>query len=285
MSIPRTLTLATGVARSDVETPRGRFAVLTARPHETSLPRGSVLLVPGFTGSKEDFAAVLPLLASSGWSAASYDQRGQFESPCAPGDDLSLTGYACDAQAVAAAVFGTAERLHVVGHSFGGLVSAAAALSAPDGWASLTLLCSGPGGFEGDAHRELLEAARTLALESLESVYQRMQARDRSLNRPAAPPDVERWLRSRFLANSATSLAAIAGHLANTPDLTTQLAALPLPVFVVRGERDDAWPHALQDRLADALGTKVVVIADAGHSPAVEQPEDTRDTLVRLWMS
>jgi pimeloyl-ACP methyl ester carboxylesterase len=287
MSTARKASLAAAAdgARSDVKTPRGRFAVLTAHPRKRSLPRGSVLLVPGFTGSKEDFAALLPLLASAGWSAASYDQRGQFESPCAPGDDLSLAGFASDALAVAATLFGTAERVHLVGHSFGGLVSATAAVAAPDVWASLTLLCSGPGGFEGDVSRELLEAARTLEQEPLESVYERLQARDRSLGRPAAPPEAERWLRSRFLANSAISLAAMTRHLADTPDLTAQLAALRLPVFVVRGERDDAWPHTLQDELADALGSTVVVIADAAHSPAVEQPEDTRDALVRLWMS
>jgi pimeloyl-ACP methyl ester carboxylesterase len=80
-------------------------------------------------------------------------------------------------------------------------------------------------------------------------------------------------------------LAAIARRLADAPDLTEQLAALEVPVEVVRGERDDAWPHATQDRLASALGTRVVIIEDAGHSPAREQPEQTRDALVRLWMS
>lgn len=285
MSTPRTLTLAANVARSDVETSRGRFAVLTSRPHDSSLPRGSVLFVPGFTGSKEDFAALLPLLADVGWSVASYDQRGQFESPSAAGDDFSLSGFAGDALSVAAELFGTAERVHLVGHSFGGLVGAAAAINSPDAWASLTLLCSGPGGFVGPARSEPLVAVETLERNSLEQAYQLKMQRDRERGRPQPSPEIERWLHSRFLANSAQSLAAIARHLADAPDLTPKLTALDLPVWVVRGERDDAWPHPVQDRLAAALGTRVVVIQDAAHSPAWEQPEQTRDAVVRLWMS
>jgi pimeloyl-ACP methyl ester carboxylesterase len=249
------------------------------------MPRGSVLLVPGFTGSKEDFAALLPLLGAAGWSAAGFDQRGQFESPSAPGDDLSLAGFAGDARCVAASLFGTSERVHLVGHSFGGLVGATAATSAPQTWASLTLMCSGPGGFTGETRDELLRAAHALERDRLDRVYERMVEGDRALNQPAQSPEIERWLRTRFLANSAASLAAIARHLAEAPDLTTELAALDLPVRVLRGERDGAWPHATQESLADALGTKVVVIKDAAHSPAQEQPKETRDALVRLWMS
>jgi pimeloyl-ACP methyl ester carboxylesterase len=285
LSTPRTLELATNVVRVDVETPRGTFAALTCTPRGSALPRGNVLLIPGFTGSKEDFGALLPLLADAGWGAASYDQRGQFESPSSAGDDFSLAGFANDALNVSAALFGTSERVHVVGHSFGGLVAARATIADPTRWASLTLLCSGPGGLAGDQRRELVLAVDALQRESLESVYQRTTQRERELGSPAASPDIEDWLHRRFLANSADSLAAIAGHLADTPDMTGQLTALNLPVWVVRGEWDDAWPHTVQDRLAAALGTRVVVIAAAAHSPSWEQPQDTRDALVRLWVA
>ena len=47
-------------------------------------PHGTALLVPGFTGSKEDFISVLPLLAADGWRVVTYDQRGQYESAGTP---------------------------------------------------------------------------------------------------------------------------------------------------------------------------------------------------------
>lgn len=285
MSAPRTLLLSDDVSRTDVETERGTFAALGCQPRGSSLPRGNALLIPGFTGSKEDFAALLPLLAAAGWGATTYDQRGQYESSADPNDDFSLAGFAADALAVSARVFGTAERVHLVGHSFGGLVAIPAALRQPQVWASLTLLCSGPGGLPPRLRAEPLEAARALERDGLESVYQQMEQRDRALRRPPASPEIEEFLHRRFLANSVHSLAAIARLLGDSTDFTAELAALELPVSVIRGERDDAWPHGVQDRLAQAVGTRVVVIDDAAHSPAWEQPEATRDALVRAWMS
>lgn len=285
MTTLRTLTLPSNVARTDVETDRGTFAALTSRPHDSSLPRGNVVLIPGFTGSKEDFAALLPLLAEAGWGAASYDQRGQYESAATSGADYSMAGFAADARSVTAGLFGTSERVHLVGHSFGGLVGASAAVTYPDAWASLTLLCSGPGGFDGEKRADLLTAVQTLRSGGLEQAYQLKVEPDRERGQPVPVPQIEAWLHQRFLANSSDSLAAIARHLADAPDPTPQLVSLDLPVRVVRGERDDAWSHEAQDRLAAALGTRVVVIDGAGHSPAVEQPESTRDALVRIWLS
>ena len=40
-------------------------------------PRGDVLLVPGFTGSKEDFIAILEPLAAFGWRVAAMDLPGR----------------------------------------------------------------------------------------------------------------------------------------------------------------------------------------------------------------
>ena len=42
--------------------------------------RGSVLLLHGYTGSKEDFSPILAPLAEAGYSAYALDHRGQFES-------------------------------------------------------------------------------------------------------------------------------------------------------------------------------------------------------------
>ncbi len=285
MSRPRSLSLDDAIRRRDAPTERGTFATWLCSPSDTSLPRGNVVLVPGFTGSKEDFGELLPLLADAGWRAATYDQRGQFESAARAGDDFSLEGYAADLVAVTEALFGVDERTQLVGHSFGGLVAAAAVIAEPHRWAHLTLLCSGPGGFDDPSRQELLDAADLMDKEGLEAAYVVRQRRDVERGREPATAEIEAFLRLRFMSNSGESLGAIARLLAETPDLTSALEAVDVPVSVVRGEDDDAWDHAVQDRLAAALGTSVVVISDAGHSPAVEAPEETRDSLVRVWMA
>ncbi len=284
MSTPRHLTVERSVVRADTETDRGRFAVWTCEPLNRPLPHGRVVLVPGFTGSKEDFGALLPLLAESGWSALTYDQRGQYESPAAASDDLTLDGFAADLVAVIDAVFGADERVHLVGHSFGGLVARSAVLAEPKRWASLTLLCSGPGAFSGAERDQLRRAADLILADGLEAAYHASRQRNRDRGLPEPPPDIEQFLHERFVTNSPASLASMARLIAEAPDVTAELAALDLGVAVMRGEHDDAWPHDVQSTMAEQLGTAVVVIADAAHSPAVEQPEETRDALARVFL-
>lgn len=285
MSTPRKVTPDPSIRRASTETERGTFATWICAPAGSSLPRGNVILIPGFTGSKEDFGELLPLLADIGWQVATYDQRGQFETPAGASDDLSLAGLAADLIAVVSALFGPDERTHLVGHSFGGLVASEAVVQSVALWASLTLMCSGPGGFDGPKGQEALDGATLLEMEGLEAAYESRSRRamDRGQQPPAA--EIEQFLRTRFMANSQASLAAMARLLATTPDRTAELAASGVKVAVLRGEDDDAWPHRVQDELAAALDTSVVVISKAAHSPAVEAPEETRDALARIWMS
>ena len=50
-------------------------------PSRSTATGAPVLLVPGYTGSKEDFIAVLAPLAAAGHEVLAIDQRGQYESP------------------------------------------------------------------------------------------------------------------------------------------------------------------------------------------------------------
>ena len=56
-----------------------------------------------------------------------------------------------------------------------------------------------------------------------------------------------------------------------------------LPIMVLYGENDDAWPPAAQERMARRLSAHRVCIPGAGHSPAVEAPETTASTLTAFW--
>ena len=64
MSTPRSLEMPDHVRSATVQTARGTFAVLEAQPCRGVSYRKPALLVPGFTGSKEDFLAVIGLLGA-----------------------------------------------------------------------------------------------------------------------------------------------------------------------------------------------------------------------------
>ena len=272
MSTPRSLQLHPCVARVTIESPFGPVAALRATPDGTS--RGTVLLLPGFTGSKEDFLAVLEPLARAGWVAVAVDQRGQHET-VGPDDDpraYALDGFAHEAVATGRVLVGPDGALHLVGHSFGGLVAQAATLHDPALVRSLTLLCSGPGALPESEHDELALFENALPLLGHATVWDALRERG-AVSLDDVPPEIADFVADRFLANSTGSLVGIARILSSAPDRGDDLAATGVAVQVVHGENDDAWPQDQQAELAHRLGAPLHVIAQAGHSPNVDQPE------------
>lgn len=273
-------------------TSRGEFAAVSvegAPVEAASAPRRPVLLLPGWTGSKEDFLAVLGGIAATGRRVLTVDQRGQYETP-GPDDLAAYTLEAFGADAVAIADAWTARGdgpttpVHVVGHSFGGLVARAAALTDPTGFASVTLLASGPSRLEGSKGAQLRVMAAALPVVGLQTLYVVKRQLERT-NGDAQPvsADIEEFLRQRFCTGVPASLEAMTRHLIDAPDRVGELAATGLPVRVITGVDDDAWTLAEQERMAERLGARYVVIDGAGHSPAVETPERLVAELVAFW--
>lgn len=264
------------VARRDLRTPSGPVAVLEAGDGPPAL------LVPGYTGSKEDFAPVLVPLAAAGVRPVAMDLRGQFESP-GPEDATAYTvdALAADVLAVVAELGG---RAHLVGHSFGGLVCRAATIADPTVVASLTLLDSGPAAIGGD-RRDRMEALEPLlAAGGMAGVYDALEVL--AAADPvwvASRPEYKAFLRRRFLAGSQAGLRGMGDALRAEPDRTHLLRAARVPVLVAYGEHDDAWPPRVQAEMAARLEAAHAVVAGAVHSPAVQQPAATVRVLLEFW--
>ncbi|MFC0629087.1 alpha/beta fold hydrolase [Kribbella deserti] len=282
MSTPRSLTLPGGVVPATLETDRGSFATLQAVP-DIGIPLGTALLVPGWTGSKEDFTPLVAELAAFGWRAVAVDQRGQHETP-GPEDPAAYTlaELGADVVAMSKALGGYSQ---LVGHSFGGLVAREAVLIDPSVFSTITLLCSGPAGFSDEAKRQGLEML-AFGLENLpiEQVYDLKLDHDSKDPSWVAPPEeIAAWLRRRFTANVPVSLASITRRLLDAEDRTDELAKTGVRTQVVYGETDDGWPRPVQDTMAEALGISAQVVPDAGHSPAIDQPVATARLLTEFF--
>lgn len=262
--------------------PTGHAATAT-RPSE---PRGTAVLVPGFTGSKEDFWPILDDLTAAGWAVYAIDQRGQMDSPGRSDAGYDLATLADDVRSIAAHVTtepGRGEQpFHIVGHSLGGLVAAEAVRRGlrPT---SLTLLCSGPGPLPDSRRGPLGALIAVLPDMPLDQVWTVIEQMERAAGNPAPPPEVSEFLRERFVASDPLALKGMAQILVSTPDEITALAATGVRTHVVYGAGDDAWPIAEQDAMATRLATTSIVIPDSAHSPAVESPEATAALLDRLW--
>ncbi|HEX4834402.1 MAG TPA: alpha/beta hydrolase [Trebonia sp.] len=287
MSTPTSLDLPAEVRRVTVDCERGSFAVLEGIPATGACERGTALLVPGYTGSKEDFLSILGELAAGGRRVIAIDQRGQYQT--AGPDDPAAYDLAELGRDVAALLDQTGAT-HLLGHSFGGLVVREAILSGdalPD---SLTLMSSGPAALPGDRAaqvRYFLKAVDDVR-DDPAALRDKVEAIWRASMRPqfkaaGVPARIVEFLQDRMLSNSPAGLVAMAEQMLAAPDRTAELAKLELPVFVQYGEDDNAWPTGAQEDMASRLSARRECIPGAAHSPAVEAPATTAHALTDFW--
>jgi pimeloyl-ACP methyl ester carboxylesterase len=275
MSVPKHMRLEPQVAPARIAGTSGELAALVAEPPSGSPAAPGVLLVPGYTGSKEDFLHLLPLLARAGRRATAIDMRGQYES----GGPEDLAAYTIEALAGdVAALLSATEPPHLVGHSFGGLVCRAAVLAGGPA-RSLTLLDSGPGVLGGN-RAELIEMMRPLLTDAgVPAVWEASAG----MADPSVPPDVQDFLKRRFLASPAAALLGMGYELTSAADRTDELAATGAPMLVAYGVNDDAWTPEQQHDMAVRLGAQEVVFEAAGHSPAVDVPDEVAAALLEFF--
>jgi pimeloyl-ACP methyl ester carboxylesterase len=295
VSTPTSLDLPDGVRRTTIHTARGAFAALEAVPASGVCEREAALLVPGYTGSKEDFLAILDLLADGSRHAIAIDMRGQFETPGA--DDPSGYSAAALGADIAAIMCATGAR-HLVGHSYGGLTGREAVLAETGTGAqivSFTLMSSGPAALTGPRAKELRAMLATLGagdgqgmpdpgvlaagISELWRTYLEPQT-----VAAGVPGHIVAFLGQRMLSNDPNGLVLMAKHMLTAPDRTAELARLDqIPVLVIYGENDNAWSPSAQENMARRLGARRLCIPAAVHSPAVEAPATTAGALTQFW--
>ncbi len=298
MSTPRSIDVPAGVRRITLKTARGRFAAFEAMPATGVCERRPALLVPGFTGSKEDFLPILHQLAAAARRVVAIDMRGQYQTPgTADRSIYSLGALGADIGAVAAEIAADPSQppargepgVHLLGHSFGGLVARETVLAKSAAISSLTLMSSGPGRLTGPAAgvlKAVLTPLRELTGPRLRTEIKRVWDLQLAPQAQAdgTPPQIIEFLRRRMLSSHPDGLAAMAEQLLDTPDRTAALASsAQAPILVLYGEYDDKWETPVQEKMAERLQAERVCIPGATHSPAVEAPETTASTLNKFW--
>jgi pimeloyl-ACP methyl ester carboxylesterase len=269
-----------------LDTPRGEFAVVDSPVPDGVEAKGTVLMLPGFTGSKEDFTLLHAPLGARGYRTVAVDGRGQYESD-GPEHDEAAYARAELARDVHAQVAALGTRVHLVGHSLGGQIARAAVLLDHGPFVTLTLMSSGPARISESQQRRvklLRDALGTMTMAEVWKVIQAMGPPE-EVGAPApahGPEDPER-LRDRWLGTRPAQLLATGRQLCTEPDRVAELAAVPLPCHVLSGDYDDTWPVPLLDEMAVRLNARRTVIAGAEHSPNTDQPLPTARALADFW--
>ncbi|MFJ4657140.1 alpha/beta fold hydrolase [Nocardia sp. NPDC088792] len=242
---------------------------------------GTVVLVPGFTGSKEDFEALLPLLAAAGYRAVAYDQRGQWQSE-GPEDisGYTMPDFVGDLHSVVDQVSSDAP-IHLIGHSFGGYVARVAVIERPARFRSFTLLASGPSSVEDINFPPPAMVAQVVEAGGQEAIWQQMATALAGAGLPAAKLE---FLHNRIVQTKKANILGILKTMEEPPvkDLA-ELRDAGVPILVAYGDTGDLWPPSVHEAFAAQLNARTVVFHGVGHLPNEEVPEQVSADLVDFW--
>ncbi|OGQ21679.1 MAG: hypothetical protein A2138_13385 [Deltaproteobacteria bacterium RBG_16_71_12] len=236
-------------------------------------PAGTVVMLHGLGGSKDHwtrFAARLP----QDLRLIAIDLPGFGESP-----KDAAASYAAAAQVTRLRRFFDVHGLrgvHLMANSMGGRIATEYALTWPDDVASLVLF--DPAGVTpppGAAPNHIVEVRSAADFDVLLATA--------FVRPPRLPGFLKEHLAARA-AESAELQARIVDELNATPGrLEDRIGALRPPALVVWGEQDRIIDPAVaavwRERLREG---DVVTVADVGHAPMVERPEESA-ALVAVW--
>ncbi|SDD42017.1 alpha/beta fold hydrolase [Rhodococcus tukisamuensis] len=266
---------------SRIKISRGELSFFEAMPEAGTDVKGTVVMVPGFTGSREDFLPVAPFVTAAGYRLISYSQLGQYDSDGPDGRDAvgeyTIAKFAADLAELIDKV-APGEKVHLVGHSFGGLVTRAAVLNDPARFLDYVILDSPPSGQNLGGAMDMGPIPELLWAGGNEALWQAMFGAFEDI----FPAPVKEFLHNRIMVTKTANIAGIALTMGTEPDRVEELAATGVPVLVVAGEHD-VIPVDIQADAAARLGVKFEIIAGAAHTPNEEKPEELTKVLVDFW--
>ena len=220
------------------------------------------------------------LIAAPVWTAMAerrqiifYDQRGTDRSPGATASGLTVAQMVEDLEALRRSL--KADRIDLVGHSWGGILSMAYAVRYPEHVGHLVLVGSGdakPAGNEFLFDKMFPDILATIPPDPSPAgqmgcvaidAYDRMSYYDQR-NRPAADDG------GSFSSATCTTVMQDAIKL----DLYPALARLNMPTLVINGRFDANVAPSVAYRIAKAIpGARLEYFERSGHSPFLEEPE------------
>jgi len=252
-----------------LDRPGGRIA------YEVSGQGQLVVLVPGMGDLRATYRFLAPRLVEAGYRVALTDLRGHGDSDPTFGSygDVETAG---DILALIEALGGPAV---VIGNSMGAGAAVCAAAERPELVSGLVLV----GPFVRDGNIGVL--TRAMMRVALASPWAAMswKAYLPRLYAGRTPEDHEAYVRSVVASlrrPGYSSAFSQTTRLSHDP-AEARLAQVSAPTLVVMGEQDPDFPdpRAEADWIADALGGRTEMVADAGHYPQSQQPDLVADAV------
>lgn len=237
-----------------------------------------VVLVPGATGSKEDFLLLAPPLVDAGYFVQSFDLAGQYESHGAgPSPETGRWDYPLYV-ADLIAFLEAGEPAHVLGYSFAGVVAQLVLASRPELIRSLTLLTAPP--LTGNVFRGVKVVG---PLSRFIGPHQGagLMIWGITTNKNGVDDNRLSFVRDRLNITRRESVDDIIALMMDVPDVTDAVATAAVPLLVAVGEHD-LWPVRTHAEYADRIGAELAVY-HTGHSPCETTPNQLALDMIKLF--
>ena len=247
-----------------------------------------LLLIAGLGYDRWMWRRVVPHLAHN-FQVVSFDNRGVGGSDRPPGP-YSAQLLADDTAALAAEL--GIEKAAVWGHSMGGFVAQALALSYPQLIHRLILSATN---FGGPNHARISQEALLVLMDSRGDPLERLRNGFRVSTAPGfierEPAFVEEWIAYR--AANPIPAAAYEAQLAVGLALMSEeacfehkLQRIGAPTLILFGEHDGVVPTANADLLAQKLpDSRITILPGVGHLFPLEAPQEAATVVTRFLQS
>jgi pimeloyl-ACP methyl ester carboxylesterase len=274
--IGASLSLAVGFAFADAQLEHEIVRYDNVQIEVNSQGTGPVVvMLPSLGRSGRDYDKVAQYLQEDGFRVVRPEPRGIGESK-GPMENLSVHDFARDVAAVVE--HENKGPIVVVGHAWGNFAARMLAADRPDLVRGVVMAAASagkvpPGSTEKPINAEMRQAIDGAGDLSL-SKEQRLVYLKKAFFAPGNDPSV--WLDGWHEATHDAE-----SHARNTTPVDDYFAAGKAPILDLQGEADTVAPRRFSGVLKSMLGDRVqvVVLKNAGHAMAPEQPQAMADAI------
>lgn len=187
-----------------------------------------------------------------------------------------------EAAAVLAVLSQLTRKVHLVGHSYGGVIALQLALTAPEQFATLTLFEPAPYAVLSDAgETDMAAGLENLNFAFIEDVEAGRREKalaayiDHYNGRPGTWADLGEKARTKLLAVAGNISAGLSASHGNRYRLA-DYAGIAIPTRVAAGSATDPVHARLSELIAQAIsGAKLQHVTGAGHMLSLTHPSET----------
>lgn len=234
-----------------------------------------LILIHGIGSARDGWNTLLSVLCRD-FTVVTYDLRGHGTSPL-PTEEFGLDALVADLERVRER--SGFDRVHIAGHSLGGMIGPAYAMKYPDRVRTLGLLSTAAGRTADDSEK-VWSVVHAMEENGIEKVLKTLSDRWFTDAFISENPQIVEARMNRVLSTNPEVFMNVFRIYADT-EMLPWLPNITKPALVLTGENDGGCNPRLNEKIASALpNAKLVILPEFKHSILLEAGQETATHLV-----